>query len=627
MAINSTKQVLRPSTLIGTILVLAAFSIAMFFEGYRDIHYAPAALALLAFSCIAIIPSFWKNFQVPATPAALLVFTLWLYVTLSLSWSSVPFASLVTYLIFIAFPLSFFAPLLAPNREGWLKTIGTGLFIALAIASLWAIIQSLFFQDTFGSRAHHPLPNPNNLAGLINLGLLPALALFMIVKEKSWLFLGALILALVFFAGLLATESRGGLLSTLIAGTILITTLRHHPPVFWQRLLIFIIPASIIFFMMSISGDANFTASISSNSSALARLAIWQNTWEMVKDHLWLGIGFGTFYLYYPGYRQAGADDSTGNWAHMDPLQYWAEMGVIAPLLFYGLCIAVLVRTIKAINTLPKDSAERAGIMAMFCGLFAMILHTHATFHLYIMPILIVTGTWLALWYHLTAKALGEDHSFSVVNMERWQKPFMGLVTISIAGLIGLMAVSSAMGQHHLLRAHELIRQGKTEQFMAAIETAEKWAPRSFIDSEMQLAAFYIDLLGVNASALFTPEEQEHLYTQTLELLNIAGSQNPPWAEVDYKRGMLYNTMNKKTEAITELERAVEKNKMHFNARQELATLYIQRGHVEKAYVLLEDGLKYPHAPSVDTGFGTIMNSIEGLVAMKRAYEEEEENQ
>lgn len=613
------KQYLQPSILLSAALVLTAFGVSIFFEGYRDIHYAPAAIALLGFACIGIVPAFWKGFQIPSSPAALLVFSLWLYVTLSLSWSSVPFASLVTYLVFMAMPLCFFTPLLAGNRDGLVKTLSMALFIFISIAAGWAVIQFLFLQETYGSRAHHPLPNPNNLAGLINLGFLPALALFMVVKEKSWLFLGSLLLVLIFFAGLIATGSRGGIISAIIAGFILVVTLRHSPPVFWQRILIFIIPAAIICFLLNITGGLSFAVNIGDNSSSLARIAIWQSTWEMVKDHLWLGTGFGTFYLYYAAYRQPGADDSAGNWAHMDPLQYWAEMGIIAPILFYGICIAVLIRTVKAVRALPKDSTERAGIMAMFCGIFAMVLHSHATFNLYIMPILIVTGTWLALWYHLTGKALG--NSFTTVAIANWQKPFMGIVTIAIAGLIGVMAVSSAAGQHHLLRAHELIKQGLTTQFTAAIEESEKWAPSSFIDPEIQLAAFYIDLLGVNASALFTLEEQEHLYTETLALLDEAQSQNPPWAEVDYKRGMLYNAANKKTEAIEALKIAVHKNKTHFNARKELASLYIQRGQVEKAYELLGNGLKYPHTASVENDFTEIMQNIEGLVAIKRAYD------
>lgn len=628
----------KTNILLGTLLVLTAFGISMFFEGYRDIHYAPAALCLLLFGCIAIIPSFWRGLEIPVAAPSMFVFALWLYVTLSLSWSSVPFASLVTYMIFIACPLPFFAVLLNPDREQWSKTLGIALFTALSITAGWAIIQFVFFGDIYGDRAHHPLPNPNNLAGLLNLGLLPALALFLTAKDKSWLLPGALFLVLLFFAGLVATESRGGILSALIAALVLVTTLRRHPPVLWQRLLALIVPALIVFFLVSMVTDMRFAtrlgdlAMISADEPALARLAIWENTLQMFKDHIWFGVGLGAFYLYYPSYRMPGADNSTGNWAHMDPLQYGVEMGVIAPLLLYGIAIAVLVRTIRAVKAAPQGSTERAGVMALFCALLAIFIHTHASFHLYIMPIMIVTGVWLALWYHLTSKVL-ETKNYAAVQMAAWQKPFMGFVTIAIAGLIGVMAVSSAMGQHHLLRAHELIKRGLTEQFVAAIEEAESWAPHSFIDPEVHLASLYIDLLGKNAAALFTPEEQQALYLQTKELLDIASAMNPPWAQVDYKRGQMYSRINTDFEpeaptmAITSFENAVKKDPMHFKARQELAQLYIQRGFVERAYTTLESGLKYPHNPDVAASYNQIMKSIEGLVAIKRAYDEQEKSQ
>lgn len=658
------KQYLRADLLPGVALVLIAFGVSLFFEGYRDIHYAPAALALLVFACIGIIPAFWRGLTVPAAPAAILIFVFWLYVTLSLSWSSVPFASLVTYLIFFAGPLMFFTLLLAPARETWLAATGWPLFIALAIIAAWAVIQSLFLSDIYGVRAHHPLPNPNNLAGLLNLGLIPALGIYLGLPPpsstsplegggmrrvwrslerltRSWVggggdirVLAALALTLLFFAGLVATGSRGGLLSALIAACILVFILRASPDL-WKRVVTISIPALILFILAGMVTDIGFAnrlgdlAAISSDGPAMARLAIWESGWQMFKDHFWIGAGLGTFYLYYPGYRQPGADDSSGGWVHMDPLQYGIEMGIIAPLLFYGIALAVILRTIKALKAAPASSSERTFIAAPFCALLALILHTHASFHLYIMPILIVSGCWLALWYHMTAKTLGE--SYRPVAISPWQKPFMAAVTLAIAGLIATMAVSSALGQHHLLRAHNLINQGLTEQFAEAIEEAEKWAPRSFVDPEVQLAALYIDLLGENAAALFTPAEQQSLFIQTKELLDIAAQMNPPWAEVDYKRGQLYARIkpdfapDARAMAVSALERAIAKNPMHFRAREELARLYMQRGFVEKAYRVLEDGLAYRHSPAVAERLQTNMKNIAGLLALKKTYDEEKQ--
>ena len=125
----------------GSLLVLGAFTISLFFSGYQDTHYAPASLFLLIFACMAILPSIGGKLHIPSATSAMILFTSWVYVTLSLSWSTVPFASLVTYLIFLAFPLCFFAPLLTTNPERWIKPLGVGLMLALTILAGWALLQ------------------------------------------------------------------------------------------------------------------------------------------------------------------------------------------------------------------------------------------------------------------------------------------------------------------------------------------------------------------------------------------------------------------------------------------------------------------------------------------------------
>ncbi len=629
---NDTAPRLTVTTGLAALPVLAAFGTGLFFSGYQDIHYAPAALCLLAFACITIIPAFRRGLAIPAAPVAGLVFAFWLYVTLSLSWSSVPFASLVTYLIFIAGPLVFFGPLLAVNRDTLLKLLATAILAALTLLALWAIIQYTALHGQFGPRAAHPLPNPNNLAGLMTLGLVPALALYLYAPFKSRLMVGALLLALMFLAALFATESHGGLASALIGAALLIIIMKPHTPALWMRLLWLALPAIALFVLLGLPADLRFAerlgrlAAPAADSTVQARLAIWQNALPLLLDHLWLGTGLGTFYLYYAHYRRPGADDSTGNWAHMDPLQYGIEMGVLAPLLFYAIAAAVIIRTVKALKATGSDTRRRALIAGPFCALLAVILHTHATFHLYIMPILIVTGLWLALWYHATAQILGGD-SFKTITITPWQRPVMTGAAFIITGLISVMALSAAWGQHHFLRAHELIRQGQPAQFTAAIETAERYAPLSFIDPEVKLAALYIDLLGKNAAALFSPEAQQSLYLQSRDLLDTAAQMNPAWAEIDYQRGRLYSTADEgyapdaRQTAMTAITAAIRKDPTHARARLLLAELYLKRGRAQDAYEALAAALPYPLPPAAREELREAMRDIEGLAAIQRDFE------
>ncbi len=616
----------KPSIIIGTLSLLGAFGLSLFFEGYQDIIYAPATLLLLVPACLIILPSFWTGAQIPASATALLMFLFWLYVTFSLSWSSVPFSSLITYLVFISLPLVFFTLLMGRNRETWLKTGTTALMLALGILSGWAILQSTVFLQEFGSRAHHPLPNPNNLAGLLNLGLLPAMAWFLFPGKKKSLHYAALALTLILFTGLLATQSRGGLISFLIAAPLLFMSLQTTIKQNWKSFVLLLVLTGSLFSFMQTTTTAPLSDRMAELSTPLedttitSRIALWKATGAMVQDHPWLGTGFGTFYLYYPAYRPPLIDNSAGYWVHMDPLQFWAEMGIAAPLLFYALLIAVLLRTFRSLRATEPDSPLRPAIMGLFCGLLALLLHTHVTFHLYVMPILIVCGVWLAAWYALTAKALKDQTtSFLTASLENWQKPFMAVVTVSIIGLIALMTISSSVGRYYLMEAKNNIGQAGIESFMTNIQKADKWAPGSFIDPEVHLAGLYIDILTA-PGGLLNQEEQDDLFQQTLALLDGAESMNPAWAEIDHKRAKLYAVTGDKAQAATYWQRAIAKNSRHFRAREELANIYVSNGNPAMAYDILEEGLQYPHPANVQQTYTAILKNIEDIAMIQKLH-------
>lgn len=604
---KALQENLKAGNVTGSILFLAGFVLSLFFTGYEDLHYAPALLCLLAGACLAVLPAFRRGLQFPAAPPATLLFIFWLYVSLSLSWSSVPYASLVTYLVFLSMPLSFFALTLAPDRQAWIYSTGALLFAALGVLALWAVMQVAFFAETYGNRAHHPFINPNSLAGLLNLGLIPAFGLALYQKKKAWAVLAAL-----FFIALLATGSRGAGLSALIAAVILCITLRPG----WKPLLMTAAAAAIL------GAGTWMIAPVDFNAHSLhARLDLWDGALQFAQDYIWLGAGLGTFYLYYPSYRAPGVDGSAGQFAHMDPLQFAAEMGLAAPLLFYALALAVLIRTIRAV----KRTGNKAPVLIPFCALLTLFLHTHITFHLYIMPTLAASGVLLALWYHETAKIL-PGRSFIPAALKNWQRPFMAAITLAIALLIAAMACSSAWGVYHLRQAKARINAGDSPGFIAAIEKAERFAPRSFIDTEVHLAGLYIDLLSGSVDGLFTMEEQSFMTQQTLALLDNAQAMNPAWAEIDHKRARLYSVA--KSEFVPEPEQkaidawkaALRKDPAHIRAREGLATLYMNTGRAADAYDTLQAALHYPLPKNAIAGIKTMLEKIAPLADIQRKY-------
>ncbi|MCB9988701.1 MAG: O-antigen ligase family protein [Rhodospirillales bacterium] len=599
--------------------LMAAFTTALFFTGYTSLLYAPVVLGLLVVAGLLLFPALLKNaLSFPAGAVPLLLFGFWLYATFSLMGSTIPFASMVTWLIFSAAPLLFFCLLAGPDRNTVLKAAVFGLMMALSVLAGWTVIDYLFLGGGMAGRAHAPLPNPNTLAGLMNLGLFPALALFLSARNHD---IPKLALALLFFAALLATESRGGILSALIAGGVLLFALR--PVLCRKKLLSLLIATALIFGAFQFAGQSaerlTGLAAPGQQKEIVARMAIWQSTVAMIKDHPFKGTGLGTFYQTYPAYRAPDTDNSSGHWAHNDPLQFWAEMGAAAPLLFYALLIGILWQTIRALRALPRDSELRAPIMGIFAALLALGLHTHVSFHLYILAILIICGVWLAAWYALTAAAL-EEPSFKPALLSRRQRIIAPLGLLAVFMVCGWMAVSSALGMHYLLAAKTAIRVGDIGSFTTAIDKARRYGPASFIDPDVHLAGLYIDL-QVAPGVLFTENEQADMAAQAHVLLDRAQRLNPHWAEIDHKRAKLYMATNEPDKALASWETAVKKNPQHYKARRELAALYMQRGMPLKAYQVLEAGLHYPHNQTVDAAFKTLMKEIEPLARLQRQYQ------
>lgn len=117
--------------------------------------------------------------------------------------------------------------------------------------------------------------------------------------------------AALFFLAILITQSKAGLIASLVCTAYFI-----HP-----RLIFAFIPFAPLLLL---------------SESFVSRFPIWSTTWEIIKDNPW-GTGLGTFAAVYQTHRTE--DSTAGVFAHNDLLQFAAELGWLAPLIFIGLII------------------------------------------------------------------------------------------------------------------------------------------------------------------------------------------------------------------------------------------------------------------------------------------------
>ncbi len=598
-----------PQALLVTILILTAWTAGLFFNGYSQILYFPAILALLATCCATLIPAIRHGITFPVSAPALFLIGLWLCITLSLAWSTVPFSSFITWLVFLSLPLCFFM-FAMPDDPAPAATARAALTAGTVVLALWTCIESFFSE-----RPVWPMADPNNLASLLNLALLPALAMAIARRECRYA-----ILAAILFAGVVATQSRGGFLCFLAAGIPLCIALRSDIRANRGCCLKLAAAGAVIFALMQLHAHAPLAKRLAAlggpEPNVNARFAIWKATAHMIASHPWRGTGFGTFYLYYPAFRLP-ADDSMGSWAHNDPLQLWAETGPLAPLLLYGLMIATAWQSLKAMRTaLPVERAVTAGIS---CGLLAVALHMHMEFDFYIMPTLMVCGVWLAAFHKLTN---GRTIAITVTG---WQPTFLMTATIVAAGLVALCGASSAAGQYFRTQAQAAIAHGDVNGFLNANEKARRFGPATYIDPDVQLAGFYIDMLA-NPMTGLTGADRKSMFESARALLDRAEKLNPAWSEIDRKRARLYDgdladwLPNAKEQAIKSWQAAIAKNPMNFRARYELAQAYLARGDAINADMALSGGLRYPLDGDVTKPYYDLLQRVKPLARVQQEY-------
>lgn len=608
------KSYLTWPWIVSAPLLMGAFICAVFFVGTDSPLIAPSILCLLAFAAIAVYPNFKNGWAIPTSNSFAFIMGFWLWLVLSLLWSTTPYVSTMFTIILSILPGFFAVCIMAQKPQEWVTGHALVMWLAIGGFAVWALIQFLFFYDTYGPRIHHPFLDPNSLAGLLNLAVAPSVGLFMAARGRVPVLLTGLALV-IFYAALVVTQSRAGFASCAVVVFLLLPfAIWRNPGGFpWQRLLFVAATAVLVPVLANIGGvlDYNLLDGSAAQTAAEApsligdtrsiedRFYLWQSTWNMIKDHFWFGTGLASFYFYYPRYRLP-LDRSDGFFAHMDPLQYWAEMGVMAPLLFYGVLICVLLRTIQAVHrAAPADLAGRMKVMASFCGMLAVTAHAHLNYHLYMPGLLLPLSMLLAYWYMATEQILGDAQYRLVWKPAGWQRK----AGIGIFALILLLAggwmVRTSASTYMLSKVQAIASTGNEAEAMRMLHLAGVVAPGSFGRYQEYEARFRIATLWSNARNM-NKEDVRRLYEESMHFLDEAQALNPAFtalwdlrARLNYAvNGILIN--DGRELAIRELHRVIEANPLAADSRVGLANIYQAQGELRKAAQVLEEGVMWP---------------------------------
>jgi putative inorganic carbon (HCO3(-)) transporter len=598
------KKIFFPSIFIFSFLA-ALMPVAAY-----DAHCFMAAIILLAGALAFCV---YKQDANPKTISVMLIGAIWFLAFLSVLFSEIPTISFVYFCFFSAMPMAFFVARLVPDPQAFFKNIFIGLWFIFVALGIFCIAQHFYMPGwLYKGLVYWPFADPNALAGMFLFGIFGGLGLMMGAQTRLYSNAG-LILAILGTGVIFLTGSRGAILALLITLPIFIALARAHFKKHWRCGGVWAAVNIILFFAFSASSSffvkSPLLTMIAGSDAVSPRMALWGSAFRIFMDHFWTGTGIGTFFLYYPAYR--GADTNTaGFMAHNDILQFTAEMGFAAPLLIYGLIIAVIFLTLQRLKSLPQQTPDRVYIAAAFCTLGAITIHAHINFPWNVLPTLILTGLTLGYWDYLCST---KDRSFAAPRVTRHFR-------ITIITLMTMIFTCLQTGDILVNRAKKSLESGNLESFVRDINFAEKITAGR--NARAQILAASIPLSILEADKNIAPAEKEKFYARAEFLLRRAYAINPRGPEYFYMMARLSKIMNK--DPVNDLRMALALDPLHSASRIMLADALIKQNKSKEALELLKDGMKWPNNDSAyfqKTAFLALeLNDIEThRIAINRA--------
>ncbi len=296
------------------LLIQAAALLA--WAGFRDVrlHWHPV---LLPVGCTAIGSALQASTGFSAAP--------WLS-----GEKSLQYAATFAALLLIA---------QTANRSAWRARLSTALLVFGTLLSLVTLLHVAsatgkafwLFETGYTELVAGPFVSRNTFAQFVEI-LFP-LALYQAIRWRRRAPLMVFV-AGILFASEVAGASRAGTL-ILLAEIPLVLWLSHHQGLISRR--------TVALYMLCLTGALAFLAFFVGWNSLLARLGedpvtdlrwpIMSSSFNMLKDHLWLGVGYGAWPVVYPQYATFDLG-LVVNQAHCDWLQMAGEGGIAGLGLF-----------------------------------------------------------------------------------------------------------------------------------------------------------------------------------------------------------------------------------------------------------------------------------------------------
>jgi len=403
--------VLMAGAIAGLVMVLWRYEIGVFaVVGFIPLAPTMALLGLILITAVSYGIRLFKDksvsFRVTILDYFVVLFGVVLFYSTITSYT--PANSMLALLIHIAFILFYFILVNTVKTRQQLYTLAVLLVLSTTVTSMYGLYQlktvgatseawvdTTLFED-IKARVGSTFENPNVLGEYLVI-IIPV-AIAMLWGQKNWLsrFLTLGMTAIMLLC-LIYTYSRGAYVGLMLA-VALFAVLRDRRfvilGVIGLLMLPFVLPPSVINRFTSIGNL--------SDTSSLYRISVWLGSLKLAQDYWPSGIGLGLepFKLLYPKYSLNAA---YAHHSHNIYIQLLIETGIAGFVMFFAM-IAVYYKTMLAGFYKTRDSFTSTFMIAVASGMAGYLAQGMVENLWYNNKVLLTF--WVMLAFGMIAKAL-----------------------------------------------------------------------------------------------------------------------------------------------------------------------------------------------------------------------------
>ena len=430
-----------------------------------------------------------------------------------------------------------------------------------------------------------PFVNPNHLAALLAATLPLAVACMAVAgheERRSGIVFAHAGAAVVCLLGLLATQSRGGILAG-IGGVLFVVTLialgRVHAKAHrWGAALALLLTMAAALWLAHSVVEKGLTrfraADPGSESSAGLRASIWQSALGAAAEGGPLGWGLGSFRWVYPAYRGVDVPYSVSH-AHNDWLEGTVELGWVFPILCAGAALTLLSRAL-ATRSASESRLLAGAVVGGTAGLAALVVHAFVDFPFQI-PSIAWTAAVLAGLSGATSNAPQNAHACKRIGVSHRGLAALGCgiatIVFGIAG--GREVIARAWGE----RAEVALEQLDLKNAEAHARRAVAIDP-GLAESREILGRTLIEISRFGGGGRRALDAARASLVEALRL-------NPRDAGTWLEAGLLAEAMGDKRGADTDYRRAVSLDPRSVPTREAQAAFLLRHGSQREALATL----------------------------------------